>query len=73
MNIGRSIRIACAHCDMNQGDLAATCGISRVTISHLVTGKTQCNQKTLETLAAAFDMKVSEFIALGEGGSTSTN
>lgn len=66
MNIGKSIRIGCAKNDLNQKDLAALTGISTVTISHIISGKTQCRQSTLESLCAAFNMKASEFIALGE-------
>lgn len=65
MNIGRSIRVACAKKDIKQKALAELSGISEVTISSLVSGG-KCKQVTLEALVAVFDMPVSEFIALGE-------
>jgi transcriptional regulator with XRE-family HTH domain len=66
MNIGRSIKVACAQKDMNQRQLAELTGISTVTISHLISGKTQCKQSTLTRLSEAFKIPASEFIALGE-------
>lgn len=66
MNIRKSIKVACAKNDMTQKDLSEATGISVVTISHLISGKTQCKQKTLEALAKAFNMPVSEFVFLGE-------
>ncbi len=66
MNIGKSIRVACAKNDINQKELSELTGISAVTISHLISGKTQCKQSTLERLAEAFKIPASEFIALGE-------
>lgn len=66
MNIGKSIRVACAQNDMNQQDLSDATGVSTVTISKLVTGRTKCKQATLEAMAKVFDLPVSEFIALGE-------
>lgn len=67
MNIGKSIRVACAMNGWTQKDLSTASGISTVTISHLVSGKTGCKQKTLEALTSALGMPVSEFVALGEG------
>lgn len=66
MNVGRSINVACAQNDMTNKDLAKAASISRTTISLLVKGKIKCRQSTLEALAKAFNLKVSEFIALGE-------
>jgi plasmid maintenance system antidote protein VapI len=66
MNIGKSIKVACAMNDLNQQELSENSGISTVTISHLVTGKNECTQNTLKTLAKTFEMPVSEFVALGE-------
>lgn len=66
MNIGRSIRVACAQKDMTQLDLATNTGVSEVTISKLVNDRVKCKQQTLEAMAKAFDMQVSYFIALGE-------
>lgn len=66
MNIGKSIKVGCALKDMNQQELSKQTGISTVTISHLVTGKIGCKQTTMQAFADAFDMPVSEFVALGE-------
>lgn len=67
MNIRKSIRMACAIKDWSQDDLSEASGISTATVSNVVNGKTGCKQKTLEAFADAFDMPVSEFVALGEG------
>ena len=66
MNIGKSIKIACVKKDIAQHKLAKTVGVSTVTMSTLANNKSGCKQKTLEALAEAFEMSVSEFIALGE-------
>lgn len=66
MNIGKSIKIACAMRDLTHYELADKAGVSTVTLSSLVNNKTSCKQKTLESLAKAVDLPVSEFIALGE-------
>lgn len=66
MNIGKSIKVACAKREINQVELAKLSGMSEATISNLVGGKTQCKQKTLEKLAKVFEIPASEFIALGE-------
>ncbi len=66
MNIGKSIKVACAQKEIQQQDLAEMLGLSTVTISTLANNKGGCKQKTLVALAGAFEMPVSEFIALGE-------
>tara|TARA_R110000765_G_scaffold63183_1_gene122822 strand:- start:719 stop:919 length:201 start_codon:yes stop_codon:yes gene_type:complete len=66
MNIGKSIKIACVKKDITQEALSKKIGVSTVTISTLANNKGSCKQKTLEALAEAFEMPVSEFIALGE-------
>jgi len=66
MNIGKSIRVACAKKEINHKELARLVGISETTISTLVNNKSKCKQKTLEEFASFFEIPVSEFIALGE-------
>jgi len=66
MNIGKSIKIALVKKGMEQRKLARKIKLSTVTTSKLANIKAPCKQKTLEALAKAFDMPVSEFVALGE-------
>jgi transcriptional regulator with XRE-family HTH domain len=65
MNVGRSIKIAVAKRGMRQKDLAQQMGVTPSSISQLAS-QANCTGDTLARLAAAFNMKVSEFIALGE-------
>lgn len=66
MDIGKSIKIACIQNDIKQTELAEKLGISTVYMSRLATNKGSCKKSVLEALASAFEMPVSEFIALGE-------
>lgn len=65
-NIGKCIRIALAYKGWKQGDLAKKLRVQPAAISNLATNRTSPNIDTVQNLAAAFDMKLSEFIALGE-------
>lgn len=65
MNVGKSIKVALAKKDMNQQDLAEKLRVSKPYVSQLA-GKEHAGMGTVVLLADAFDMKVSEFIALGE-------
>lgn len=65
MNLRKSVMIALAQRDMKQKDLADQLGMSQGSMSQLL-GQRSCTGATLEKLAAAFDMKVSEFVRLGE-------
>ena len=65
MNIGRSIKIALLNAERDQKWLAGKLGVNPSTISQMA-GKLFCNGPRLAELAAAFEMTVSEFIALGE-------
>lgn len=65
MNLRKSVMIALAHREMKQKDLADQIGMSQGSMSQLM-NQTSCTGATLQKLAAAFDMKVSEFIKLGE-------
>lgn len=65
MNLRKSVMIALASKEMKQKDLADQLGMSQGSMSQLVNQKS-CTGATLQKLAGAFDMKVSEFVALGE-------
>ena len=65
MNLRKSAMVAMAQRDMKQKDLADLLGMSRGSMSQLL-GQTSCTGATLQKLAGAFGMKVSEFVALGE-------
>lgn len=65
MNVGKSINICCAKSGIKKKDLALITGF---TTKHITTlsNSTECSGKAIEKLSKAFDMKVSEFIAVGE-------
>lgn len=65
MNVGKSLKIALAQKGMKQNALAAQLGVTTVWISRLANSE-KAGTTTVEKLAAAFDMKISEFVALGE-------
>ena len=65
MNISKSVKIALAKNEKSMIWLAEQLGVTRQQASVLA-NKNGLNTKNIEKLAAAFDMKVSEFIALGE-------
>lgn len=65
MNVGKSIKVAMAKREMSQQDLAAKLKVSKPYVSQLA-GKEHAGMGTVVILADAFDMKVSEFVALGE-------
>lgn len=65
MNIGKSLKMALLKNDMEQIDLADKVGIHQSNISKISCGKT-ITTETLERLAKAFSMSVSDFIKLGE-------
>lgn len=65
MNIGKSIKVALAQKGMSQAELAKRMGITHTWVSALA-NKPKASTPTVEALAAQFDMKVSEFVALGE-------
>jgi DNA-binding Xre family transcriptional regulator len=66
MNIAKSIRVAQAKHDINRQVLAERTGIHETNISKMVNGKHGISSLQVELFAKAFDMKVSEFVALGE-------
>jgi len=65
MNIGKSLKISLLKNNMEQSDLADKVGIHQSSISRISCGKI-ITTETLERIAKAFNMKVSEFIAVGE-------
>lgn len=65
MNVGKSIKVALAKKGQNQTQLASQMNCTQVWINRLANSRTAA-MPTVESLAAAFDMKVSEFLALGE-------
>ena len=65
MNIGKSTRIAMAMRGMRSKDLAKVLGVTQSSMSVLLARETSTGGQ-IKNLAAAFDMKVSEFVALGE-------
>lgn len=65
MNVGKSLKMALAKRDMTQTQLALKLNTTRVWISRLANSQS-ASGPTIEQLAVALDMKVSEFIGLGE-------
>lgn len=65
MNVGKSIRVALAKKGMTHKQLAEQLGMRQTSLSQLA-AQTSCTGATIEKLANAFEMKASEFVALGE-------
>jgi transcriptional regulator with XRE-family HTH domain len=65
MNVGKSIKVALAQKGMSQNELAKRMGLTHTWVSALA-NKKKASTSTIEALAAQLDMKVSEFVALGE-------
>lgn len=65
MNVGKSLKIALAMKGIKQSDLASKVGMTTVWISRLANSE-KAGMGSVEMLAKALDMKVSEFLALGE-------
>lgn len=65
MNIGKSIKVALAKKGMKSKDLAKILGVTGPTVSTMTT-RTTASGQMLSRLAEAFDMPVSDFVALGE-------
>ena len=65
MNIGKSIKVALAKKGMKSKDLAKALGVTGPTVSTMTTRPTASGQM-LQRLSDAFDMPVSDFVALGE-------
>lgn len=65
MNVGKSLKIALAMRDLNQTQLAAQMKCTQVWVNRLANSRS-ASMATIESLAWSLDMKVSEFLALGE-------
>lgn len=65
MNVGKSLKIALAMRDLNQTQLAAQMKCTQVWVNRLANSRS-ASMATIESLAGSLDMKVSEFLALGE-------
>lgn len=65
MDLKKSINVALAMTGITREELARRIGVTRPTLSTMAT-RNACPSSKLEAIAAAFGMKVSEFIALGE-------
>lgn len=65
MNVKKSIQIAMAQRGMKQKDLAEALGVGDTTVSGFM-NRENCSSQTIQRLAEVFQMKESEFIALGE-------
>jgi transcriptional regulator with XRE-family HTH domain len=65
MNVGKSIKVALAQKGMSQVELSKRMGLTHTWVSALA-NKKKASTATIEALATQFDMKVSEFVALGE-------
>lgn len=66
MDISKSIRKALAENGAKQKDLGDYIKVDRKSVSRYATGLSTPTTKSLSLIAEFFDMKVSEFIALGE-------
>lgn len=66
MNISRSIKMALVDSNLKDVDHAAMSGISRSYFSKMKNGHKLPCFKHLAPISKSFNMKVSEFIALGE-------
>lgn len=65
MNIGKSLKVALVKRDMTQTDLAKKMNVHLQWVNKLANSDS-ASQASIMGLAEALDMKVSEFIALGE-------
>jgi len=65
MNIGKSIELCLVINGISKGDLAKKLGVTPNTVTTLCKGKT-CSGKALDSLCLVFNMKASDFVALGE-------
>lgn len=65
MNVGKSLKVALAKKGMRQNELAEKLKVSRQWIGKLANAE-RAGMGSIEILAATFDMKVSEFLSLGE-------
>lgn len=65
MDLGKSIRLAIETKGITRSCLAEKLGCGRPNVTYMIkTGRV--TSETLRRIAEAFDMKVSEFVAIGE-------
>ncbi len=65
MDISKSVQIALIKAGKNKGWLAGQLEVSHQRVSQIC-GSTTCNSNLIQRMAGVFNMKPSEFIALGE-------
>jgi DNA-binding Xre family transcriptional regulator len=65
MNFRKSLKLALIQHEMTQKALALKLGMRETSMSQLA-AQSSCTGATLQKIADAFGMKVSEFVALGE-------
>lgn len=65
MNVGKSLKVALARSGISQVELARRMGLTHTWVSALA-NKPEASTATIKSLSIQFDMKVSEFVALGE-------
>ena len=66
MNVKKAVRIAMATKDMDQKDVSEASNISQSHLSCIVNGKRSAGIDTLQRIADALEMKLSELVQLGE-------
>ncbi len=64
MDLGKSLRVAMAKKGIKNKDLAKELGVKPQQISNWLSGS--IGKSSVESLSGHFDLKISEFIALGE-------
>jgi len=65
MNVGKSIKVASAQREVDTRWLSEQLHVS-ITRINTLKSNTHCNTKLLERIAEAFEMTVSDFVALAE-------
>lgn len=65
MEIGERIRLARKRLDLTQEDLASILGVTKAEVSRLE-GSTRMWSDTVERVARALNMSVSELVSIGE-------
>tara|TARA_Y100000310_G_C20639472_1_gene793066 strand:+ start:1078 stop:1281 length:204 start_codon:yes stop_codon:yes gene_type:complete len=66
MNLARSLKVALAKRDIKNKDFAVMMDVTPQQISNWVSGQYQMNSSNMVRACDALNMKVSEFVALGE-------
>lgn len=66
MDMKKSILIGLAKSNMTRKELCEKAGVTNPYLSYVLHGKMTPKVSTVERIAWAFNMSVSEFIALGE-------